>query len=56
MKKGGIRKVGVQLVIMAFGFVILASCFCDFWENLLSSALILIPHNLSVVTGPMLAE
>ena len=56
MKNWGIRKLGVQLVRMAIGFVILAGCFCDFWENLLSSAIILIPHNLSVVTRPMLAE
>jgi hypothetical protein len=30
MKNWGIRELGVQLVIMAFGFVILAGCFCFF--------------------------
>jgi len=56
MKNWGISGFGVQLVIMTFGFVILAGCFCFFWENLLSSAMVLTLHNLSEVTGPMLAE
>ena len=56
MKNWDIRELGVHLVTLAFGFVILAGCFCFFWENLLSSAMVLTLHNLSEVTGPMLVE